>query len=248
MEKNIKLIRALVMGGIALAVAGGIAALTLLVFIPLRNYNRASTLEQQGDLAGAFDTYDRVGDFRDALDRKLALQQAVFATRSAPSMDFGGYTWLVLEEKDGKALLLLRDTLEAMSYNETMTPTDWASSTLRQWLNDGFYNSFSEKDRPRVAETAVKNDNSVDYRVAGGKDTDDHVFLLSLAEAKLYFADDAARIARGPKGQNAYWWLRSPGAEPILAAIVQSDGSLGFAGSGMTFGERYVRPAMWVTK
>jgi len=247
MKKNIKLIRAVVISGIALVLAGGIAALTLTVFIPLSKYNKAGALEKQGDLAGTYDAFDRMGDFRDAAARKLALQQAVFASRTEESMDFGGYAWQVLEERDGKALLLMRDALEARPYNEAMVACDWATCTLRRWLNETFYGAFSDEERARIVETAVNNSDSADYGVAGGAATQDHVFLLSLAEAKLYFADDGARVARRPSGQTAAWWLRSPGMDPILAAIVGSDGSIGFEGSGVNYPDRYVRPAMWVT-
>jgi len=44
-----------------------------------------------------------------------------------------------------------------------------------------------------------------------------------------------------------FWWLRSPGLDPIVAAVVTSDGSLGYAGSGVNYTTRHVRPAMWVT-
>ncbi|MCL2299380.1 MAG: DUF6273 domain-containing protein [Firmicutes bacterium] len=244
--------RAAVVGGIALAAAAAIAALAVFVAVPMVKFSKADSLEDKGDTAGAYDALDRLDErwdavkYRAAQARKDALQARVIASRSAQTLRFGGREWLVLEERDGKALLLLKDILEMRPYNEALTDTSWESCTLRLYLNGSFYKSFGEADRARIAETAVINSESADYGTAGGSGTKDHIFLLSLAQAKLYFPGDDARVAR-ENGAARYWWLRSPGLEPILAATVGSDGALGYAGTGVDYTNRGVRPAMWVT-
>jgi len=242
---------AVVIGGISLAVTAGIAALAVLVALPMAKYSKAVSLEGKGDIAGAYDALDRLDERWDAVRykaaqaRKDALQARVIASRSAETMQFGGREWMVLEERDGKALLLLKDILEMRPYNEALADTSWEACTLRLYLNGNFYESFGGADRARIAETAVINSESADYGTAGGGGTTDHIFLLSPAEAKLYFPDDGARVAR-ENGSVRYWWLRSPGLEPILAATVGSDGAIGYAGSWVSYPNRGVRPAMWV--
>ena len=231
--------------GIALAAAAGIAALVIFVVIPAVNTGRAGALQKKGDLSGAYDAYDQMGEAGDAQARKRELQNEAIASRSALSMDFGGYEWLILEERGGKALLLMRDALETRPYHAAMDDITWEGCALRQWLNDSFYNSLPEADRARVAETAVINSGNTKYGTQAGKDTRDRVFLLSLAEAGLYFPDDASRVARSG-GSAKFWWLRSPGMEPALAAVVTADGVVGFAGSAVQTDTRGVRPAMWV--
>jgi len=218
------------------------------VFVPAGKFGRAGSLQSKGNLAEAYDAYEKMGDYRDALDRMLELQAQVIASRSSEFMEFGGRQWLVLEERDGRALLLAKDVTEMMPYNESLVDTTWEDCTLRLYLNGAFYNSFQEADRARIARTNVVNSDNVENSAAvkAGGDTQDYIFLLSLAEAKLYFSTDAARSARQANGAAAYWWLRSPGMEPILASVVGSDGSIGFAGSGVDYGSRGVRPAMWV--
>ena len=238
--------RIAIIGAIALAAAAGLAALAIFVAAPAIRYGKAGSLQSRGDAAGAYEAYDRMGGYGQAQANKEKLQEEVIASRSADSMDFGGYTWLILEERDGKTLLLLRDALDPQPYNEALTASSWESCTLRVYLNEIFYNSIPEADRARIAETAVLNSSNAENGTKAGSDTVDHVFLLSLAQAKLYFPDDAARVARGGRGAHVGWWLRSPGMEPITAAIVGSDGAVGYYGTGVNAANRYVRPAMWI--
>lgn len=234
----------IVIAAAALLLAGAVAALAVFVLVPAGKLARANKLLDQGDAAGAFDAYDRMGDYGDAAGRKAQVQADVIASRSAESLTFGGREWLVLEERNGRALLLLKNILELRPYNETLEASAWESCTLRAYLNAAFYASIPEADRGRVVSAQVRNSGSAAYGTKAGGDTEDHVFLLSLAQAKLYFAGDAARVAYGANGA-AYWWLRSPGMEPIVAATVGSDGALGEAGSAVNAKTRGVRPAIW---
>lgn len=236
-----------IIAAIALAAAAGIALLVIFVIVPAGKYSQADAMLKQEDYAGAYDEFDRLGEYRDAQARKDALQTQIMNTRTAERMTFGGYDWLVLEQRDGNALLLLDIALAPQPYHETLTEVTWETCSLRTYLNGAFYSSFSEEDRARIAETTVINRNNAEIGEKAGEDTKDHVFLLSLAEAKLYFAGDAARITRDPKGASAWWWLRSPGLETIAAVIVKSNGEIGYAGTGVNNATRNVRPAMWIT-
>ena len=243
MKRSVKIILIAV---IALVVAAGLAALTIWVIMPAMKYGKADSLAKEGDIPGAYDAYERMTDYRDALDAAQKLQDQVIASRTSEGVKFGGHDWLVLEQRDGKTLLLMKDVLEMRTYHSALEATDWENCTLRAWLNGTFYNSLPEADRARIVETTLSNGDNAEYGTKAGKTTKDRVFLLSLAEANLYFRDDASRIAR--QGNSVkFWWLRSPGLDPMLAAIVKSDGGLGYAGSGVNYDNRGVRPAVWVT-
>lgn len=108
----------------------------------------------------------------------------------------------------------------------------------------------------------MANDKSQGYsewNITGGSTTKDKVFLLSYAEAKMYFGlnensntksciqPTAYAIAQGVfvDGASAsWWWLRSPGHEQYDAARVGADGSLYYHDVRDSSGA--VRPAIWV--
>ena len=98
------------------------------------------------------------------------------------------------------------------------------------------------------------------YGTEGGKNTNDKIFLLSIAEAQnsSYFADDNSRIATntayvadgGKIGSNMYgvgeadyWWLRSPGDDDDSAAYVMYNGGVRSFGTNVDFVINAVRPA-----
>jgi len=245
MKEN-KTLRIAVFAGCAVLLAGALTALTIFVFIPAGRFAQANSLAAS-DPARAFDAFERMGDYRNAHERMQEIQDEVFASRSEEYVEFGGREWLVLEERDGNTLLLLRDVLPARGYHEGLVDVTWENSNIRQFLNGAFLNGFSEEDRARIAETDVVNSDHADFGTNGGNDTRDYVFLLSLAEARLYFADAGARVARHEgSAVHAVWWLRSPGFQQNLAAIVLANGTLGLTGSGVNQADRTVRPAMWV--
>lgn len=234
-------------GAALLAAVCAVSALVVFVFIPAGKYNSAKAMREAGDLAGAYDQLDRLGDYRDAAALKDAIQAQVLESRSADTMEFAGLQWLVMEERDGKALLLLREALDPIAYNEALIDTSWESCTLRIHLNSSFYQSLPEADRDRIVQSTVLNSGNAENGTPAGEDTQDFIFLLSLAEAKLYFPAQSDRIARTAGGSTTAWWLRSPGLQQELAAMVLSDGTLGYAGSGVDYTTRAVRPALWLS-
>lgn len=144
---------------------------------------------------------------------------------------FGEDDWLVLKREKGRMLLLMKDVLEpGEQYHEEIRAITWEKCTLRKWLNEDFYNTFTPEEQARILETHLKNPGNKKYGTKGGKDTDDKIFLLSLDEAKEYMTKDK-RVADA-----GWWWLRSPGSDQITAAGVDSDGSLDTDGGIVFYG------------
>jgi len=243
MKEN-KSSRKIIIAVCAVVLAGALAVVGVFVVAPAVRFSMASNLAEQNP-AEAFAAFERLGDYRDARVRMRELQQQVIASRSQPTMEFGGMNWLVLEERGGRALLLLEEPIGDRAYHEALIDITWEGSNIRTYLNGMFFNRFDEEYQARVVETDIVNSNNATFGTRGGNDTEDRVFLLSLAEAALYFDSATARVAR-MNNSNVFWWLRSPGMEPMIAATVRSDGELGNAGSGVNAPERTIRPAMWV--
>jgi predicted small secreted protein len=90
---------------------------------------------------------------------------------------FGGYYWMVLEVKDGKALILSSEILTKLPYHpERNVDITWEKCDLRATLNGPFFNSFSAEDRARIVETKIVNNDNPRYGTPGGRDTNDKIF------------------------------------------------------------------------
>lgn len=126
--------------------------------------------------------------------------------------------WIVLDVKGDEVLLLSRYALDAKVYNETNEEAAWENCTLREWLNGAFFNeAFDSEEQSRIAETALQNPDSfwgydsrgafevnntgagidsLRYQRSGGSETTDHVFLLSIDEAKQFLGYDTKKLTR----------------------------------------------------
>lgn len=96
--------------------------------------------------------------------------------------------------------------------DQKTSPNEWRGSDLEAWLNGEFLEtSFTEGERGAIALTALHGENTP-YSAGDWafKFTDfgaeDRVFLLSAAEAKTLYGDDASRVK---SGSSPNWWLRS---------------------------------------
>ena len=104
--------------------------------------------------------------------------------------------WRVLAIEKGRALLISQDILAQRPFHNKNEDTSWAHCTLREWLHHKFPDeAFSSSERDAILLTALSNSDDTESGVASSSDTADHVFLLSVAEVKQYFSDDADRIA-----------------------------------------------------
>ena len=168
---------------------------------------------------------------------------------------------IVLDVEDNRALLISKYCLDARAYNTEFVKMTWARCTLRTWLNDIFLSeAFSAEEQAVILTTAVVNENNPYYGTYGGADTEDRIFLLSIAEVYAYFPDQADRIAQptayavangaydDDATGNTWWWLRSPGNRPIDAEGVRADGRVtGYGSRDVYRPSGTIRPVMWVT-
>ena len=180
-------------------------------------------------------------------------------------------SWTILEEKDGKALILCDMIIEAMAY-DSAKDNNYENSDIRAWLNADFINTaFSDLQKEIIATTLVKNDKEgTGYGESArfyGNNTNDKVFLLSRVEVKSYGfstsgdTQDPARqkkatayaIAKGAYADangGAWWWLRTPAphaedkTRADLAHTIKINGTLNNGTSDQTTGG--VVPAMWI--
>lgn len=200
-----------------------------------------------------------------SIDTKLENNNENRVYNPDSTMKFGNYhgavEWLVLDKKDGKALLISKYCLDAKEYdkNENNESVTWKTSTLRQWLNSCFINeAFTDEEKALICGTHLQNPDNPEYGTDGGNDTTDKVFLLSIDEASKYLSDKIVRKAEATdyakdkgifvseENGKSWWWMRSPGSDDLCASCMGNDGFV--HGDGQMIEDRTcgVRPAMWV--
>lgn len=165
--------------------------------------------------------------------------------------------WVVLERQDDRLLAITRLGLTCRQYHHINENVTWEQCVLRHWLNGEFlHKAFSPQEKECIALTEVNNWDNDKYGTPGGNGTTDQVFLLSIDEASHYFASDSERVCRPTpfaEQRGAYtedgrcwWWLRSPGVDPIYAASVGSCGNICTDGNFVSDADDCVRPAIWL--
>ncbi len=179
--------------------------------------------------------------------------------QTASGGDSSPIEWLVLDVKDGKALLLSRYALDSQPYHTSKQNVTWEKCSLRTWLNETFFSgTFSAGEQKAIVPMTSDNSASQGYggwNTSGGKSTQDRVFLLSYAEAWNFFDSSKARTCRPTEyalSRGAYqsvdgsswWWLRSPGSSASAAARVLAAGSRSDRAVNSEGGA--VRPAVYV--
>lgn len=117
---------------------------------------------------------------------------------------FGDYDWRVLDVQDGKTLLITERIIDIQPYNVEYADVTWESSTIRAWLNNEFYGSFSSAERERIASVNIFNPNNPWYGTDGGDYTMDKVFLLSIDELVRYYVEDYGTF-RNDNTDNGYF-------------------------------------------
>ncbi|MCL2422793.1 MAG: DUF6273 domain-containing protein, partial [Micrococcales bacterium] len=174
-----------------------------------------------------------------------------------------GYAWRVLDVVGTRALLLADRMVGTRPYHYVQVAVTWRDCSLRRWLNDEFCVSLGEALVSRVVTAKVRNEPNPVWGTRGGKDTKDQIFLLSMREAAVHFTgkepdvwDDYRYMflglgekgaAKHKDGKRDWWWLRSPGRAPGLAALVRNDGYLNARGRGyVAWASGGVRPAFWL--
>lgn len=246
---------------------------------------------------GEYERAERYTELLDKLDVKgadelrmwIMKQMAIDNSTVGDIVTFGHYEqdnntenglesieWQILSKEEGRTLVISRYGLDCQKYNNTWSDVTWETSTLRNWLENGFYTvAFDEVERNHIVKVTNMNPDSYDFwqsdyakdhfgyagsqaGVNGGNATDDHVFALSYKEALDYFDSDESRkcvpttyaIDQGADVINGtcMWWLRSPGLGDKDAMPVNCSGWLYDSyGGQIDMGDVSVRPALWIT-
>ena len=140
---------------------------------------------------------------------------------------YGPIEWRVLYNNHGHLLAISKDCLERIPF-DVDGKDDWETSSLKNWLNNTFYNNaFDSEEKSLIENTSF------------GK-----VFCLSEDEAETYFYNRDDRISKEKGGYTRDWWLRSSrkAFKSDIVAAVGSNGSI--YGEYADFNKVFVRPVI----
>ncbi|MBQ8163456.1 MAG: InlB B-repeat-containing protein [Clostridia bacterium] len=175
-------------------------------------------------------------------------------------------SWTVVDEIDGKALIVSDLIIDAQEYQSLADGTteynsnNYEQSTVRAWLNEVFYKTaFSTQQMSYINTTLV--DNSINQSYFGyysSNDTEDKIFLLSFAELieYQYSMNMSKQVSDYAAAQGAFkrdddcgcWATRTPYSETYSIHEVFYDGGFGDTISSSTdWASLGVVPALWIT-
>lgn len=181
---------------------------------------------------------------------------------------FGQHDYKILEVQGNKALILAHNVLKNLPYHDTFEETAWVRCSLRSYLNESFYQQFSDEEKARILDTPLPSMNNPWFGTDAGKSTTDKIFVLSVEEVVRYFGDsqqlqdknkhtkyfinDAFNNVRKTfnlNNERSCWWLRCPGNSKFFATHVMNDGRISIGGDFVNRQNAFnigVRPAMWI--
>lgn len=234
----------------------GAAAIVLATVNNMRRknaiYEEALSYQKVREYVKANDLFESIRGYKDVNDlieeQKFEVEhQRIKKARIGDTITIGAYNngaleapieWIILNKKNGKALLISKNVLTHLPYNKTLKEIDWEHSTLRTWLNSTFYmEAFAKEEREWIARTTSENKDNKVYGTFAGSDTEDRIFLLSSYETEELLQS---------KMSSDWWWLRTPGEQESYAARVSIAGDIQQRGVMVTENGG-VRPAMWVS-
>jgi len=122
--------------------------------------------------------------------------------------------WQVLEVKDGKAFVVSKYGLDYGQYHSEKcingniyhsSKVTWEICDLREWMNTEMYDSmFTAKEKESVVLSHVENPDNEKFKVEGGNDTEDYLYMLSIEEFTKFFgkSEDIDGLVVGGEP----WW------------------------------------------
>ncbi len=101
--------------------------------------------------------------------------------------------WEILDQNENGTLLVSRYVLDRVAYdNDGDTYDTWETCSLREWLNNDFYNTaFDDEMKSRINTVTLVNEDNKKFGTPGGNDTNDKIFCLSLSEILRYYSFDS---------------------------------------------------------
>lgn len=188
-------------------------------------YNLAEKSFANQDYTKASKLYKELGDYKDCVQK---LEQIKNRLSTGSTIYYGTYKnnpieWQIIETSEDKMLLIAKDAVCELPYNNAIKNVSWKNSSLNKWLNNDFLTAFSKEQQEDILSTKIDSSNC-------------KVFLLSQDEAEDL--EDESIL----QSEND-WWLRTK--SETNAIFVTKSGSIEEDGKAVVI-SKGVRPCIWL--
>ena len=189
-------------------------------------YAEAEKLFNDGKYAEAINIYSTLGSHKDS---KLRIEQISNRLGDGDVLYFGTYNnkpiaWKIMKTESNKMLLLAEKPIVQKPFTDDIKKITWETSSLRNWLNDEFINSFSVEQQNQIISTTIGN-------------TNDKVFLLSV--------DEIVELAKTVRFKTEEEWWTSTSAENGIKYMTATGWVI--SKGDQVVRDKGVRPAIWIS-
>lgn len=249
-----------------------LAALLIVIisYLPIK-YNNAVKLYENGDYEAAVTAFDKLDFYKDSYNMKESAEKNLEDIRNETNkqniikagkiITMGSYNnhkleWDVISEKNGKKLLLCRESFEDIPYDKTNYITTWEISNAREWCSRFYNNTFTSEEKSKISLSTLQN---IDFNGDKGT-TEDYVFVLSYDEANNYLSNlsEEARTNMAKTESDAFWLRTISNIRYPKYSDINSKISYPYIVWGEAYkidGDNYysiirghIRPSMWITE
>ena len=170
-------------------------------------YDAAVTYFENQNYVEALNLFTELKDYKDSAQKTEDIKNKL--ERNDGVFYFGTFrgepiAWQIVDVTDSLYTLTTADILVDMAYNDELSNVDWNESTLREWLNGEFLDSFTDSQKESIL--TVKIDES-----------DASAYLMSKEDIIRLKGNDYLSVDRA-------WWIRTK--DDTMALYVDKDGNL----------------------
>lgn len=210
------------------------------------NYLAAIETYNSNDYSSALRQFKNLSDYKDSNKYIANCEVELLSIANEnDTVQFGNYTWIVLEKTSTDILLVSESYVDKRLANEYTGSSKygkyrcWSQSTLRSWLNGGFISeSFSSDEKALLKTNKITTPeyNVDDYDGWSAQridvTTEDKVYIPSIADVEKYNikpipASSSSGYYNRYDDEDNPGWLRDRGHGIAFQSTLNSDGSYG---------------------
>ncbi len=189
------------------------------------SYTTAEGYYKEQNYVEALNLYSQLGDYKNARDR---IEQIYNKFANGGEVYFGTYKgkvipWVILKTEPDRMLLITKDSVENIAFNDDVKNITYENSTVRDWLNSDFIKEFSDGQKERILKQTEQSD--------------DGIFILTKEEYEKY----AKKLSLDTDSD---WWLRTK--TPAGMMFVNEAGEVNETGESVVRAMG-VRPCVWIS-